>query len=134
MGTAAFIVNDDLGMIVPGATITLLGKNKRQELQAVSDANGQLTINGVDEGDYSYVAVADTHDPSNGSLTVTAGSTTQVGVLLSYDVVTLSFLVTRQLSSTSNNVTININYATALPKPALQVIPYSLDFSFSLKT
>jgi len=130
MGSAAFVVNDDIGANVSGVTITLFGKTNGKIFQGVSDSTGLLTINGVDAGDYSYVAVADSHDPGSGNLTVTAGSTAQVNVLLSFNVVTLTFIVTPTTIVDQYNVTLNITYSTTTPKPALQVVPSSLDFSF----
>ncbi len=130
MGSVSFVVNDDIGANVSGATVTLYGKTNGKTFQGVTDNTGLLTINGVNAGDYSFVVVANTHDPTNGVVTVTAGSTAQVNVILSYDVVTLSFLVTPTTIVDQYNVTLNVTYATTLPKPALQVVPCSLDFSF----
>ncbi len=130
MGSASFVVSDDIGARVSGATITLYGKTNGKTFQAVTDNTGQVAISGVDAGDYSYVVVADTHAPQSGSVTVTAGAASPVNVILSYDVVTLTFTVTPTTIVDQYNVTLNITYSTTLPKPALQVVPYSLDFSF----
>jgi len=130
MGSVSFVVNNDIGANVAGAMVTLYGKSNGKTFQGVTDNTGLLTINGVDAGDYFFVVVAGTHDPTNGVVTVTAGSTAQVNVILGYDVVALSFLVTPTTIVDQYNVTLNVTYATTLPKPALQVVPYSLDFSF----
>jgi sugar lactone lactonase YvrE len=130
MGSAAFVVSDDIGAKVSGATVTLYGKTNGKTFQGVTDTTGQLTLSGVDAGDYSYVVAADTHDPANGSVTVTAGAAAQVSVILSYNVVSITFIVTPTTIVDQYNVTLNITYSTTLPKPALQVIPASLDFSY----
>src|SRR5262249_46246874 len=88
MGSAAFVVSDDIGAKVTGATVTLLGNTNGKTFQGVTDSAGLLTINGINAGAYSYVVVADTHDPATGTLTVTAGTTAQASVILSYNVVT----------------------------------------------
>ena len=46
-----------------------------------------------------------------------------------YDVVSLTFTVVPTIVD-QYNVTLNVTYATNLPKPALQVSPYALEFSF----
>jgi len=62
-------------------------------------------------GDYAYVVVADTRDPLSGLRHVTAGASAPVSVILSYDVVTLSFIVTPTTIVDQYNVTLNINYS-----------------------
>src|SRR5262249_49377861 len=56
--------------------------------------------------------------------------TTTVPILLSYDVVSLTFSVTPTTIVDQYSVSLNITYATKLPKPALQVVPYSFEFAF----
>jgi len=74
MGSAAFVVSDDIGAKVSAATVTLYGKTNAKSFQGVTDITGQVLISGVDAGDYAYVVVADTRDPLSGSVTVTAGA------------------------------------------------------------
>jgi hypothetical protein len=130
LGTVSFVINDDTGAKVNGAAITLLGKTNQKSFQGVSDADGTSQISGVDAGDYTYVVTAPYHDPASGAVTVAANSTTQVSVIMSYEVVNLSFVVTPTTITDQYNVTLKITYSTTLPKPALKVVPYQLNFSF----
>ena len=130
LGAVAFIVSDDTGSKVGGATIALYGKTNGKVFKGVTASNGQDTISGVDAGDYSYVVAAALHDPATGSVTVTANATAQVNVLLTYDVVSLSFTVTPTTIVDQYTVALNITYSTNLPKPALKVVPPNLNFSF----
>ena len=130
LGAVAFTVSDDIGAKVGGATITLYSTKTNKVFQGVTGSNGQDTISGVDAGDYSYVVAAASHDPGTGTVTVTANATAQVNVLLSYDVVSLNFTVTPTSIVDQYTVTLNISYATNLPKPALQVVPPYFNFSF----
>ena len=130
IGSAAFVVSNDLGTKVTGATVTLYGKTNGRSYQGVTTAGGLVTISGVEAGEYSYTVSAQTHDNATGSVTITTGATAQVSALLSYNVVTLSFTVTPTTIVDQYNVTLNVTYSTTLIKPALQVAPYSFDFSF----
>jgi RHS repeat-associated protein/uncharacterized repeat protein (TIGR01451 family) len=130
VGAAAFVVSDDIGTKVSGATVTLYGKANGKTFQGVTDNTGLATIAGVDEGDYSYIVAAQTHDPGSGSVTVTANAIAPVSIILSYDVVSITFTVTPTTIVDQYNVTLNITYVTTLPKPALQVYPDSLNLSF----
>src|ERR1019366_889830 len=51
-------------------------------------------------------------------------------VILSYNVVSLNFTVIPTTIPDQYSVTLNITYSTTLPKPALKVVPYQLQFSF----
>jgi len=165
VGTAAFVVSDDIGLQVPGATITLYqlvngssgsGSSSQGASREVSqmamagsssssgssgltngvtfggttNASGQATISGVTGGTYEYVITAPTHDPLTGSVTVTPGATTDSSALLSYDVVSLAFIVVPTMITDQYNVTLSLTYDTTLPKPALQVLPYQQNLSF----
>ena len=77
-----------------GATVTLIGTTNGKTFQGATAPNGQDTISGVDAGNYSYVVAAPNHDPASGSVIVTANATAQVNVLMTYDVVNLTFSVT----------------------------------------
>src|SRR5207245_2558251 len=57
-------------------------------------------------------------------------ATAQVSVLMSYDVVKLTFSVVPTTIVDQYTVTLNITYTTTLPKPALQVVPPNFNFSF----
>ena len=150
-GTATFSVANDLGQYVPAATVTLISKtNASLTYQGATDANGNVTVQGVPAGDYNYVAAAAQHEPGTGSVHVSAGGAAQalarsgptlkaaaalpaatpIPVLLTYDVVTLAFSV-MQTSITDVYVTeLRVLYSTFLVKPVLQVIPTRLDYSF----
>ena len=130
LGSVAFTVSDDTGAKVGGASIALYGKTNGKVFKGVTASNGQDFISGVDAGDYSYVVAAALHDPATGSVTVTANATAQVNVLLTYDVVSLSFTVTPTTIVDQYTVALNITYSTHLPKPALKVVPPNLNFSF----
>jgi uncharacterized repeat protein (TIGR01451 family) len=130
LGTASFVVSDDTGSKVGGATVTLFGKTNGKTFQGVTGGDGVASIGGVNAGEYSYVVAAASHDPGSGPVTVAADSTVSVPVLLSYEVVSLTFTVTPTTIVDQYNVTLNITYSTTLPKPALQVVPYSIDLSF----
>jgi uncharacterized repeat protein (TIGR01451 family) len=130
LGSVAFRVEDDTGAKVSGATITLYGKTNNQTFQGVAATDGTDTIGGVTAGDYTYVVAAPLHDPATGSVTVTANATAQVNVLMSYDVVNLTFSVTPTSITDQYSVTLNITYVTKLPKPALKVVPPNFNFSF----
>ena len=63
-------------------------------------------------------------------MTVAPNSTVSTSVVTVYDVVSLTFTVTPTTITDVYNVTLNVRYSTTLPKPALQVTPYSMQFSF----
>ncbi len=130
LGTAAFVVSDDTGGKVNGATVSLYNTAAGTLFQAVTGEDGQAAVTGVPAGDYSYAVSAPSHDPTTGTASITANAITTVPVLLSYDVVSLSFTVTPTTILDQYNVTLNVTYATKLPKPALQVLPESIEFSF----
>jgi hypothetical protein len=149
-GNASFNVQDDLGQYVSGATVTLISKaNNTLTYQGATDANGNVNITGVAAGAYEYVAAATQHDPTAGSVTVTAGgfaqpnavnghvgprasapAATPIPVLLSYDVVTLTFSVTPTTVTDTYITQLLVLYSSYLVKPVLQVIPDHLDYSF----
>ena len=88
-------------------------------------------MSGVEPGDYDYTVAAATHDPAVGSVKVTGGATAgPISVLLSYNVVSLSFSVTPTTIVDKYNITLKITYSTTVPKPALQVVPTYLPLSF----
>ncbi|HEY3840396.1 MAG TPA: LamG-like jellyroll fold domain-containing protein, partial [Bryobacteraceae bacterium] len=130
VGNAAFAVNDDTGSTVGGATVTLYGTTNGKQFSMMTASDGTVTIPGVDAGDYTYVVAADSHDPYSGSVTVLPNATVSTGVILSYEVVSLTFTVTPTTIVDQYNVSLYITYSTTLPKPALQVVPYSMQLSF----
>jgi len=129
LGEVSVTVNNDLGSRVPGATVTLYGSTGAV-FQAVAGVDGVASLSGVSAGTYTYFAAAPGHTTTSSTVAVTANTTTPVSVLLSYDVVTLSFTVTPTTIVDQYNVTLNILYSTTLPKPALQVVPYALQLRF----
>ena len=129
-GTASFVVNNDTGAKVNGASITLYNTATRRTFQGVAGADGHAELPGVDAGTYSYVVAAPLHESASGTVTVTANATVSVPVILSFDVVRLTFTVTPTTIVDVYNVTLNVTYSTTLPKPALQVAPYALELSF----
>ena len=130
LGAVAFTVNDDTGSKVSGATVTLYNSTTGKSFQGVTASDGTDTISGVDAGDYNYIVAASSHDPGSGTVTVMPNATAQVSVLLSYDVVSLTFTVTPTTITDQYTVVLNITYATTLPKPALKVVPPNFNFSF----
>jgi hypothetical protein len=149
MGTASFNVADDLGLDVGAATVTLTSKANGQTYQSVTDSSGSVTLNGVPAGDYYYVVTAPSHDPGVGSVRITPGGTAQklarqrgvtahldapaadpVDVVLSYQIVNLSFQLTPTTIQDNYTVVLTISYSTSLVKPALQPDPDTLNFSF----
>ena len=158
-GSASFNVQDDLGQYVTSSTVTLINKtNPAQTYQGATDANGNVTISGVPAGDYDYVAAATQHDPGSGSVYVTAGgfaqpdakkghvgptmvnasfkaltsppAVTAIPVLLTYDVVSLSFTVTPTTITDTYVTQLLVLYSQFLVKPVLRVLPTKLDYSF----
>jgi Concanavalin A-like lectin/glucanases superfamily/HpiC1 cyclase/MBG domain/Bacterial Ig-like domain/Cep192 domain 4/WD40-like Beta Propeller Repeat len=130
LGAVGFIVSDDTGSKVGGATVTLYNTTTKKTFQGVTGSDGTDTISGVDAGDYNYVVAASSHDPASGTVTVTPSATAQVSVLLTYDVVSLTFTVTPTTITDQYTVVLNITYSTSLPKPALKVVPPNFNFSF----
>lgn len=130
LGAVAFTVNDDTGSTVSGATVTLYNPTTNASFQGVTATDGTDTISGVPAGNYNYIVAAASHDPGSGTVTVMPNATAQVSVLLSYDVVSLTFTVTPTTITDQYTVVLNITYATTLPKPALKVVPPNFNFSF----
>ncbi len=147
-GSASFNVSDDLGQYVSSAMVTLISKaTPSLTYQGASDANGNVTLTGVTAGDYGYVIAAPTHDPFAGSVHVSAGGGAQpelkltgkstaspISVVMTYDVVTLSFSVTPTTITDTYVTQLQILYSSFLVKPVLQVIPGELDYSFYPQT
>ena len=130
-GAVSFVVNDDTGSKVSGAAVSLINKANDQTFQGATDENGLVTLSGVTPGDYDYTVGAEAHDPAVGSVKVMGGATAgPVSVLLSYNVVSLTFSVTPTTIVDQYNITLRITYATTLPKPALRVLPTYLPLSF----
>ncbi len=130
LGAVSFTVSDDTGAKVGGATVTLIGTTNKKNFQGVTTPDGTATLTGVDAGAYTWVVSAPLHDPGSGTVNVTANSTTQVSLILVYNVVNLTFTVTPTTITDQYNVTLNVLYSTKLPKPALRVTPIQLLYSF----
>ena len=131
VGSAVFAVSDDAGNSVSGATVTLVNTVTSQTYSGATDAGGQVTIAGVNPGAYNYTVAAPVHDPATGSITVSPGTASAPQtVVLTLDVVNLTFTVLPTTIVDQYNVTITVNYTTTLTKPALQVLPYYLQLSF----
>lgn len=130
LGAVSFVVNDDTGAKVGGATVTVYNTTTNKLYQGVTASDGTDTLSGVEAGDYSYTVSAPSHDSGIGTVSVTANATAQVKVLLTYDVVNLSFTVTPTSITDQYTVMLNITYSTTLPKPALKVVPPNFNFSF----
>ncbi|MEO8593211.1 MAG: carboxypeptidase regulatory-like domain-containing protein [Candidatus Solibacter sp.] len=108
LGSALFIVSDDTGAKVNGATVTLIGKTNNKTFQGVTGSDGKALIGGVDAGDYSYVVAAQFHDPGTGAVSVSANATVEVKVILTYNVVSLDFSVTPTTVADQYNVTLKV--------------------------
>ncbi len=150
-GTARFNIVNDLGVNVPGATVTLISRaNPAVTFQAATDAQGNVTMTGVTAGDYSFLVTAPGHSPAVGAARVSAGGGVQalaserpadipqamapdptpIQVTLSYDVVTLSFVVVPTSIVDVYETELRARYSTFLVKPVLRVTPPNLDYTF----
>jgi N-acetylneuraminic acid mutarotase len=126
-GSATFIISNDAGLKVAGAQVTLTDNaNPATTFSGVSDSSGVAVINGITPGNYSYAVAEKAHDPVDGSITITPGGNPTERVILTLNVVTLSFTINPTTITDQYNVTLTVTYTTDLQKPALRVLPQSI--------
>ncbi len=129
-GSVPFHVSDDINNNVSGATVTLVNSsNPALTYKGATDANGNVTVNSVPVGEYNYDVVAPQHDAATGSVHVFAGTTPQTSVVLSFDVVSLTFTVTATSIPDVYNTQLTVTYSTNTIKPVLQVTPFAINCS-----
>ncbi|MBI5100002.1 MAG: thrombospondin type 3 repeat-containing protein [Nitrospirae bacterium] len=141
-GSAAFKVYSDTGSIISGAEVNLISRafyvnvtpQGRQEynnvIKGTTDTGGNVVLSEVPAGDYRYLVNAVGHNQAQGEVTVEAGITKNVQVLMVANLVTVDFTVTPTVIQDQYTVTLNITYVTDLIKPSLYANPSAIYLSF----
>jgi len=85
VGTVAGVVKDPVGAPIPGVTIQILAKGSAP-LARMSDAGGTFTFERVPVADYDVRATLTGFKPFTSRVTVSAGKTTRLDIVLQGDV------------------------------------------------
>src|SRR5690606_7267224 len=91
-GSVQFFVDNILGDPVPNATVRMRSGLLQTELPVVvTDSAGLVTIDDIQEGDWSWQVLAPGHAGTAGSVKVSPSQTVQVHTRLSKSLVTINF-------------------------------------------
>lgn len=122
-GQAAFsgVVMDEVGAVIPGATITLVNERTKEKLTATSSDEGEFSFPDVVAGKYSFKIEASAFKPyTHKQLTVNSREAVRIDATLQFsgDTVTVGILVGEPQIEHSNGTTvIRGEYLRNLPLP-----------------
>jgi len=128
-GSVQFFVSNILGQEVEDATVRMRNADIREEITPVkTDANGELLVADLQEGEWSWQVVAPGHTTTAGSVTVVADQVVLVEPLLSRNLVTVDFSVEPVPFTDQYEITIEQTFETHVPVPVLIVDPPYFEF------
>ena len=128
-GSVQFFVDNNLGQSVSNATVRLRSSLLQLELTpSITDGNGLVTVDGLQEGDWSWQANAPGHSSSAGIVTVVPSQTVQVHTRLAKSLVTVSFTVVPVPYTDKYEIKIEQTFETHVPVGVLVVDPPFKDF------
>jgi len=129
-GSVQFFVSNILGQEVEDATIRMRNTAIHEEITPVkTDANGEVLVTDLQEGEWSWQVVAAGHTTTAGTVTVIADQVVLVEPLLYRNLVTINFTVEPVPFTDQYEITIEQTFETHVPVPVLVVDPPYLEFS-----
>lgn len=128
-GSVQFFVDNNLGQSVSNATVRLRNSLLQLELSpSITDSNGLVTVDGLQEGDWSWQANAPGHSSTVGTVTVVPSQTVQVHTRLAKSLVTVNFTVVPVPYTDKYEIKIEQTFETHVPVGVLVVDPPFKDF------
>lgn len=107
---------------VSGATVRLTDYNTGAIVVSdVTDKDGQLLLNDIDEGAYQIYVTAPKHDSYRQNLIVSPGETTTHQAYLSYQAINVSWNVVETEVEDVYDITTSLTYETQVPVPVVIV-------------
>ncbi|RMG93601.1 MAG: hypothetical protein D6708_05100, partial [Candidatus Dadabacteria bacterium] len=128
-GAVQFVVTNIVGQKVEGATIRMRQLETRQEIDPVhTDANGEVVVYGLQEGDWSYQVVAAGHQTVAGTVTVVPDQTVVEEVFPVRSLVTINFSVVPVAYTDRYEIKLEQTFETHVPVAVLVVDPPMVEF------
>ncbi len=128
-GSVQFFVDNNLGQSVSNATVRLRSSLLQLELTpSITDGNGLVTVDGLQEGDWSWQVNAPGHSSTVGTITVVPSQTVQVHTRLAKSLVTVTFNVVPVPYTDKYEIKIEQTFETHVPVGVLVVDPPFKDF------
>jgi fibronectin type 3 domain-containing protein len=128
-GSVQFFVDNNLGQSVSNATVRLRSSLLQLELTpSITDSNGLVTVDGLQEGDWSWQVNAPGHNSTVGTITVVPSQTVQVHTRLAKSLVTVTFNVVPVPYTDKYEIKIEQTFETHVPVGVLVVDPPFKDF------
>jgi hypothetical protein len=128
-GSLKFTVTNILTQKVEGASINLRNPVIHKELGPYkTDALGQVTVAGLQEGEWSYQVTAPGHSIDTGTVTVIANQTELVTAHLNRSLVTINFKVEPVPYTDRYEIKIEQTFETHVPVPVMVIEPPSMSF------
>jgi hypothetical protein len=125
-GNVRFVVDNILVQRVPDATVRIKNLLLGEEYTFKTDVNGEVLIENLQEGAWSWQVLAPGHSAEAGRVTVMANQTVLVEPRLSRSLVTVSFTVTPVPFTDRYEITIEQTFQTHVPSPVLVMTPPKL--------
>jgi hypothetical protein len=128
-GSVQFFVDDILGEPVPNASVRMRSGLLQMELPvATTDSAGLVTIDDIQEGDWSWQVLAPGHSGTVGAVKITPAQTVQVHTRLSKSLVTINFTVVPVPYTDKYEIKLEQTFETHVPAPVLVLDPAFKDF------
>jgi len=128
-GAVQFVVTNILGQRVEGATVRMRQPETRREIEPVeTDADGEVVVYGLQEGDWSYQVVAPGHKTVAGTVTVVPDQTVVEEVFPVRNLVTINFSVVPVPYTDRYEIKIEQTFETHVPVAVLVIEPTSMEF------
>jgi hypothetical protein len=129
VGSLKFYVDNIFAEPVPNARVRLRNPNLREDLGPfTTDSNGEVIIDNLQEGPWSYQITASGHTSASGTADVMPGQVTLATHRLSKSLVTVEFSVTPKPFTDRYEITIEQTFETRVPFPVLIMDPPSFTF------
>jgi len=90
--------------------------------EGYTDENGLYNNNLLNEGYYSVLVEAPKHETYNGFVNITAGRTETLDVIISYQAISYSWIVTPASIQDEYSITLEMDYETNVPVPVVEMI------------
>lgn len=127
-GSVRFYVDNILVEPVPNASVRIRNTLIGQDFTAKTDANGFVTISGLQEGPWAWQVTAPGHSAEVGVIDVIPDQTVLVEPRLSRALVTVNFSVVPVPYTDRYEIVIEQTFETHVPAPVLVLTPPHMDF------
>lgn len=127
-GSVRFYVDNILVEPIPNATVRIRNTLIGQDFTAKTDANGFVTVSGLQEGPWAWQVTAAGHSAEVGVIEVIPDQTVLVEPRLSRALVTVNFSVVPVPFTDRYEIVIEQTFETHVPAPVLVLTPPHMDF------